>query len=185
MALIVETGGNVAGANSYQTVVEIEVLIASRPESDCFSSLDNDEKENAAIEAIRYLERRFRFYGDPLFTGQSLQYPRTKNYDDKGEIIAQGTIPDQLKMAQAELALEWAKDEESGVTSPVDSAGIVKSFSGDEISVDFEKGDSSIQKTLTMMGTRFVDVELLIKSLAEWKDEVFLDKVKETTRKTS
>jgi len=60
MALVVENGTGIAGANSYITEAESETFLQAHPKSDEWCSIGTDEKEIALRAGLIYLDRRFR-----------------------------------------------------------------------------------------------------------------------------
>lgn len=105
MALIVETGAIVAGAESYVTVLECDAYHAARGNT-AWTGTDA-AKEAALRKAAAYLDGHYcnRFKGAKyLPLEQSMQWPRVDVVVD-GYLIATTTIPRRLKDAQCELAL--------------------------------------------------------------------------------
>lgn len=179
--IIVEDGSGVTGANSYITVEEVDNYVdslgADPATSNDWGSLDDDQKGEAILVASQYLERNFRWYGLPYWTSrpeggtpgpktQSLQWPRTRNYDSKGVTIPAGTIPDELKQAQLYLTLQVCGDPASSA-APIENTGPLKSMTIDVLSMDFTpSGDPTV-----FVGTRYPVVELLLKNLGEIRTE--------------
>jgi len=91
--LVIETGTGSSTANTYRSVTDAEGFLEANKEYETFKGLKPDEKIYALISSTRYLEMHFRYYGDPFLKTQALQFPRTKNFDNKGLSIAAGTIP--------------------------------------------------------------------------------------------
>jgi hypothetical protein len=111
MALTVEDGTGMPDANSWLSAADADTLLNNMPVD--LTAWDNvDDPEKILVAAARYLTQNWRFYGAPMTDAQVLPYPRTKNWDENGRLIAPGTIPVQLKLAQALVALELAKDPE-------------------------------------------------------------------------
>lgn len=106
MALVIENGSLVAGANSYVEVEEARAYADARAST--FTG-DDAEVEAALIVAMDFLESlRAQYQGskvDPA--GQSLQWPRTGVVID-GWQVPITHIPKELKAAQCQLALESA-----------------------------------------------------------------------------
>lgn len=104
MALTIENGTQVAGANSYVTVAEAKAFAAARGASN-FPTADADV-EVLLVLAMDYLEaKRSDFKGTKTSASQPLQYPREGSTVD-GELIANNIIPVELKNAQMQLAIE-------------------------------------------------------------------------------
>jgi len=185
MHLILEDGSVVTDSNSYVTVTEADDVLVEDIAlgAATWNLLDEDNKEEFLIVATRFLEVRFRWYGLPTVAGQSLQWPRTKNFDDKGDLINPGTIPQQLKDAQIELARYFSTEPED-VVQIVDGGGIPKTWVTDGLSMTFDTDalDQGKEKKGegVLMGTRFVTLELLLRSIGTWKDLDFLQVSKKT-----
>ena len=110
MALIVETGNIVAGANSYITVEYADDFFAARFDPAFWSSLSTEQKEAALIMATASIDSEYKFYGQLLDTTQSLMWPRTQFFDTEGRLQGGlGVIPESLKQAVAALAYQFAK----------------------------------------------------------------------------
>ena len=105
MALIVETGAIIAGADSYVSVTDCDTYHSARGNS-AWSGTDA-VKEYALRKAVAYLDGHYRnrlkgVMVDPI--NQLLAWPRYDVVID-GVILASDTIPQKLKDAQCELAL--------------------------------------------------------------------------------
>ena len=97
MALIIEDGTIVAGANTYIDVATANIILAyfNMPSL----SISNDEASLTA--AAQYLESfRDRYKGSKVSSAQSLQFPRI-NLTIDGFDFPSDEIPEQLKKAQA------------------------------------------------------------------------------------
>jgi hypothetical protein len=79
---------------SFTTVTEANAYMATKLESETWTSATTDRRSVALIEATRLINR-LRFSGVRTSTSQTLQFPRN------GET----SIPDQVKWATVELAL--------------------------------------------------------------------------------
>jgi len=97
MALVIEDGSGVAGANSYVTVQELTDYAAARkitlPEDDA-------DKEVLLIKAMDYLDAyEDSYYGDPYYIDDEyLSWPRIYYNQSTG-------IPEDLKTAQIVIAI--------------------------------------------------------------------------------
>ena len=100
--LTIEDGTGVAGANSFATTAELDTYADNRgltlPATD-------DEKKQVLIQAADYLESLEGFYqGWRTHETQVLVFPRDSIYLHGVDI--EGTIPDVLKNAQCQLAVD-------------------------------------------------------------------------------
>lgn len=105
MALIIETGAIITGADSYVSVADCDTYHAARGNA-AWTGTDA-VKESAIRKAVAYLDGHYRnrlkgIMVDPI--NQLLAWPRYDVVID-GVTIASDTIPQRLKDAQCELAL--------------------------------------------------------------------------------
>lgn len=186
MALIVEDGSNVPNANSYQSIADITALVANTPYADEWDA--SEDQELYAAGAAAYIDLRFRSYGDVLFDDQSMQWPRTKNYDSKGVIIPAGTIPKELKQAQAYLAAYFAANPDE-FEEIFDGSVQMKSWSTDGLAITFDsstnsKGETTESAMEQVLGTRYPQVELILRPIATRKDANWLGPNKQSVVKS-
>lgn len=105
MALIIEDGSGVPGAQSYVTAVEAKAYAAERQRD--FPAVDA-AVEALLLTAVDYLESlRARYQGAKTHPDQALQWPRSGVVID-GHPVAPDAIPEDLKHAQMQLALAGA-----------------------------------------------------------------------------
>jgi hypothetical protein len=99
MAIVVEDGSIVAGANSYITSAQYAAIL------DDFGLFDSTGcAESNLKSAAQYLETfRTRYHGQKVSGDQRLQWPRRGVWID-GFYLLQTIIPEQLKIAQALMA---------------------------------------------------------------------------------
>lgn len=101
MALVIEDGSVVTGANSYVTLAEALAYAEARDSS-------ADVTEGRLIDAMDYLESlRAEYQGYKVSGGQPLQWPRVGVVVDDYP-IGDDTIPQCLKDAQCQLAMDAA-----------------------------------------------------------------------------
>lgn len=101
MALVIEDGTGVSGANSYITLAE------ARDYADLRSLLlptSDAELEVLIIKAFDYLEA-LEYRGEPANPPQDASFPR-KNLYIQGVLFSDSQIPHKLKQAQSQLAFE-------------------------------------------------------------------------------
>lgn len=169
--IIVEDGTGIANAVSYISVADADALMLTHAARDTWFDLNGTQKADKLIQATAYLDRKFKWYGLSLFpTVQALDWPRTQGYDDKGNLFAQGIVPAQLELATTLTAVALTEDEDLETLSR--DAEIVKSWSGDGVSIGFDVSDKAQQAGL--MGNRLIDVELILKSIGEVKTGDYL-----------
>ena len=128
------------GTNSYVTVAEADTYMALHARGfDLWQILDNPTKERALGTAYRSLERQ-RWKGAKTVDTQTQEWPRTGVTDKYGNAVATGTVPQEIKNAQIELAVEISQDDAaetntnaSRTTSRVKAEGVeVEWFSPQE-----------------------------------------------------
>jgi hypothetical protein len=110
MALVVEDGTIVVGANSYVTIETARAYATSRGLS--LSAIDS-VVEAQLVLAMDYLESlRSKYKGakTDVVTPQALQWPRSEVVID-GEDFGANSIPQELQDAQCRLAIE----QEAGI----------------------------------------------------------------------
>lgn len=122
MALIIEDGTIVAGANSWLTLAEWAAYLAN------FGRVPtgtDDEQNVMLIKAQRAISTRYIFDGSLVDQAQATILPRYWSKPIKGFTIAADAIPQDFKDAQAELA--WSihdgadpfADATAGATGPL------------------------------------------------------------------
>lgn len=103
MALIIETGSIVNGANSYATAAEFDLYLSDRGLA---VSQSESEKEALLINASdNLLSYERRYLGVRVNAAQTLSWPRTEAYIH-GFLFDYTSIPDDIKKAQMQLAYE-------------------------------------------------------------------------------
>lgn len=153
MAIIVENGSIVTGANSYVTEAELTAYATARG----VTLIDGTEQ--LLIQAMDSIESK-SFIGTKSTAGQPLQWPRDGVYID-GYYIEPTTIPTQLKNAQMATAI--AIDEGNDPLAVVESG--IKSEKVDVLEVEYQdnaitnsydpKIDAMLKKLLANSGSMF------------------------------
>lgn len=114
MALVVEDGTGVEGANSYLTVAELRAFAGDRGLT---LPVTDSEVEKLLVKATDYLELK-SYIGDRASDNQGLSWPRTQDTNPFWQYT--GIIPTKLKTAQSLLAFEAMNGELSQATRPSD-----------------------------------------------------------------
>lgn len=149
MALIVEDGSGVSGANSYNTIQQIKDYASARGE--LLPSTDA-EIEALVIQATDYLEQfRLQYQGDIVDPLQALAFPRNGVVIDGYEYPAT-TLPTYLVRAHAQATIEAYTSEL--IPNPSQS---VKKEKVDVIEVEYQDSSTS--------AVGFPKVETLLKPL--------------------
>jgi hypothetical protein len=105
--LIVQTpGAIVPNANTYLDVAMSDILAAKYGLTAWVDSLL--DKTTPLFVATQYLESTYSgsFRGRLLEPTQPLSFPRTTFYKSNGQIVEQGAIPEELTLAQLQLAIQ-------------------------------------------------------------------------------
>jgi hypothetical protein len=124
VALIVEDGSNVAGAESYVSVADATAYHAARGNAAWAALASDTIREQALRRATDYMVQvyRQRWAGDRQHDDQALDWPRTSVPDrDRGGWIALNLVPAEVVRACAEMGLRASAgdlyaDQEQGVT---------------------------------------------------------------------
>ena len=111
MALIVEDGTGVSGANAYISRADFLTYHSDRNNASA-AALSSTVIDAAILYATEYLDSKYQWRGTPVDDDQSLGFPTEGGYDDQGREIT--GLPVQVPKATAELALLH-------VTSPLNS----------------------------------------------------------------
>lgn len=139
MALVIEDGTIVTGADSYVTVAEADTYWSDRGDPSQWTALTTAQKESALRQATEYLEVNFCFKGCLEDTSQPLSFPRSEFYDREGRLLAgAGIIPTAIKNAQIEIAIRIAINNTRLDTNTSDN-NIIRERVGDH-EVQFSSG---------------------------------------------
>jgi hypothetical protein len=138
-AVVVEDGTIVAGANSYISRNDAGVYHANRNNTEWFEALPVAQ-DAALIKATDWLVQKYRkrWKGVKVNTTQTLDWPRAGVQVDDGELIKpsflfdnlaftipEDEVPDDVKNAQAELALRVITTSD-GINPDLDALGNIK-----------------------------------------------------------
>lgn len=136
MALIIETGAIVPGANSYVSVAEADAYLAYSAQRAAWNVLNEADKEANLVQAARALDVSVTWKGKPVESTQPRAWPR-KCIVINGEEFPSDQVPSQVKQAQMELAALMMQGDR---TADPDSAGISSlSVGKGALSVEFDK----------------------------------------------
>lgn len=135
----VETGTIVSGANSYVSVTEADDYFALDPNfNPVWGAMSDEVKEQLLAWSSRILDQKCFWTGIPVTTTQPMRWPRRGAYDRDKYLVAETTIPLQLKAAVCEL-LKHARVTDPTVGVDVQS---VKRVVADVIEIEFQEGTS-------------------------------------------
>ncbi|MCK4778404.1 MAG: hypothetical protein KAS39_08475 [Actinomycetia bacterium] len=102
MALIIEDGSGVAGANSFITAVSAGTYLNGR--SATWASASTTEQENALFYGGQYLNS-LNWKGAKMDRDQSMIWPRHSVYDEDNYLMDYDKIPYNVSAAQVEAAV--------------------------------------------------------------------------------
>lgn len=163
---LLENGTGVTNATSYSSVDQADIAAEGKQKGASWLLLTDEQKQLALMLSTTYLDNRFRWYGQSLLQTQGLQWPRTKNIDNRGFIIPSGTIPQQLLDACITLAMEAGEDTE--VLEAFFGGSSVKSVEMiNSLRVDF---DTSSDKLAAFLGNRYPGLEMNLSSIGTFID---------------
>ena len=108
MALVLEDGTGVTGANSYVDQTYADAYFTDRGGNATWTALSSDQKDQSLIKATDYVEKRFGhlFLSEKDRHTNPLSWPRRPVYDDLGRVrFDSNDIPAELKKAVSEYAV--------------------------------------------------------------------------------
>lgn len=158
MAVTVVATAGASNANSFLTVAEMEAIAEAHTQAQYAAWDGADDQAALVVMATRIIVAYFsgrktlvhgggdpftrifpRWTGAPATTTQRLPWPRTGMYDINGNALASDAIPEDLKLATAELVLALAADGATTGDNDAAAAGI-SSVKAGSVSVSF-RGD--------------------------------------------
>ena len=150
MALIVEDGSIVVGAESYATVAQADAYLAASGYTSWDALDPQDAKEPALRLATRYMTQTYRkrWYGYRVSNTQSLDWPRynvpmkdtPSAYFGYPSVYQPNVVPAEVVNACIELAYR----QSTGVVLLPDTADLVKSNKVGPIEVVYETGSRGL-----------------------------------------
>jgi hypothetical protein len=143
MALIVEDGSIVAGANSYAALAGANAYHTARANA-AWTGTDA-AKEAALIRATEFLDASYWWRGQIASEDQALRWPRSGVIDRDGREIAADDLPTQIQRATFELALIALSGAliggDAGSTST--AGGAIKRVKAGSVEVEYQAGQVS------------------------------------------
>ncbi len=106
MALIVEDGSGLAGANSYNSLTELNTYHTLHGNT-AWAALSDANKEIRAVNGAQALDAKYslKYVGVRNTQEQGLEWPRAYAVDSDGFAIGSDVIPQAVKNGHAELSL--------------------------------------------------------------------------------
>lgn len=114
MALDATVGG--ANSNSYLDAAEADALLSqSRLHFAAWTAATAAQKDAALIYATSLLDAYMDWYGSQASSGQALRWPRTGIVTKEGYSVSDSTIPDAIKLAVVDTAVQLLRDDPTAV----------------------------------------------------------------------
>lgn len=133
MALIVEDGSIVTGAESYLSVADADTYWSNRNVANWDGSTTN--KEAALRIATQFIDATYEFESYIQTATQALKWPRGGFTGKSGRDYYSNTVPQCVKDATAELAREWVTN---GAFVPnLDRGGDIKKVKAGSVEVEY------------------------------------------------
>lgn len=110
MTLIVEDGTGKVDSESFVSVIDADIYWSKHNSPSEWTSATEASKESALRYATLYLDDNVSWYSNRLTDTQALEWPRDAFTTPSGREIAKGTIPQKVKDAVCELALQNIKE---------------------------------------------------------------------------
>lgn len=146
MALVVEDGTGLSGANAFVSVATVATYAAEIGNT-AWAAAATDDKEAAIVRATAYLrnEARYKWRGTKQTYAQRLPWPRSGAVEHRGLAVPESTVPQRVIDACCELAIRELATP--GVLQPDQArGGAIKSESVGAISVTY--ADSAPAETV-------------------------------------
>ena len=137
MALVPETGSGSATADSYVTLVEADAYFTAHGSPSAWTALTDANKESALRYAAKWIDARYRWAGQRLYSTQALSFPRTSFVTNDDRYFASATIPSDLQALQCEAAL---KHVEGALNASYSRGGALTGLQVDVIRLDYAEG---------------------------------------------
>lgn len=154
IALTVEDGSNVTGANSYVSLAGANAFFESEIDSADWDAATDPSKERALANAARILNEQYRWLGYPSHPGsQALVWPRSGIRIDYFT-VGSDTIPAAIISAQCLIASQLLQSAAFD-TAEAEAAGIAKLGLGQgALVVEYAAGAAPGASSLTALSAR-------------------------------
>lgn len=150
MALVLEDGTGVAGANTYALEADADAYFEARGNTTWTDS--TDDKEGALVRATAAIEAKYgsRYPGSRANgRSQPLGWPRTSATDADDEEIADDEIPQELIDAVCEASLRELI-EPGSMMPDLDRGGAINRLKAGSVEVEYS-GNASATTTYTLI----------------------------------
>lgn len=150
MAITVEDGSVVSGADAFVSVATADNYHTNHGNTDWANAL-NADKEIAIRRATTFLSSAYSWAGDKVGgRAQSLAWPRTDVYDREGDLVANDEVPQEVVNATCELALRELVTPGT-LTPDIVLADKVKREKADDIEVEYANTATSASASIPMI----------------------------------
>lgn len=139
MSLVVEDGTAKANAESYCSVADADTYNAAVGNASWAATV-TATKEAALRKATRYIDGTYTFSGFKQTGEQALQWPRI-GAERSGWLINEGSVPNQVRDACAELAFQSLTTDLAATGAP---GGSVIREKVDVLEVEYTPGGSGL-----------------------------------------
>lgn len=163
MAITIEDGTIIAGADSYITVAEADTIIAKYGKDSKWSSKVDSEKEALLVQAAGYLDTKYNWKGTLVNLSQEMSFPRCGIYVDD-MLVSESSIPTAIKRAQAFLAAEAIDTPLFSTKQGTDGSGALTANKVKVGPIEIEKSFDENGSTSSMQ-PRFTEVDALVRIL--------------------
>lgn len=106
VAITVEDGTCVTGANSYGSATEADEYLSNKANATTWFTLTATQKDQALIESTLMMESVVKWSCGSASCVGGLSWPRTGGKYPNGTTVPAGTVPTFVKNAQFELAMQ-------------------------------------------------------------------------------
>lgn len=140
MAIVIEDGTGVVGANSYASENDADTYFEDRDNTDWNNYSGTGDKEAALIRATTALDNMYRYQ----YTGyrtfgrdQMLEWPRTAAYDYEGILIDTQEIPIEVIQSTCEFAVRELMDPNSILGDLEQGGNLIQSLQAGSVSITY------------------------------------------------
>jgi len=138
--LIVEDGSIVANADSYVSITDANTYwLTNRNNNAIWLAASDGQKDQALREATQFLDNAYDWLGGRRNYNQSLRWPRVLWWTKDNKVLNVNAIPDAVKQAQMELALEAVQGRliTGGTRASLERGGMIQAESLSGMSIQY------------------------------------------------
>lgn len=138
MAVIVETGAIVTGANSFCDSAYVDAYAAARGRTEWLAASPQSQRDQAVIQGGDYLknEARYPYRGTRVSYLQTMPFPRTGASEYRGPTLPSNYVSWRLMDANAELAIR-AFASPGSLQPDLERGGAVKREKVDSLETEY------------------------------------------------